>query len=211
MARSMLRKLDRLSPYPLLHPFRMSKKEKAVFDEAIKESRHYLEFGAGGSTIRALQKSTAVIYVVESSPAWLAQMRKYHFVRFHEGKRLHMHPVNIGPVGHWGYPESENSRELFEEYSSGIYRIVDSNLIDLVLVDGRFRVACTLKAIQSCHKNSRFRILIHDFWNRPAYHALLSYLDTVIQVDTIGLFSIKTDVDLNAVGKDYETYKLTPE
>jgi hypothetical protein len=209
--KKMLRKLDQFSPYPLFYPFIMSGNEKAIFDNAIKGSRHYLEFGMGGSTIRAIQKSKAMIYTVESSTEWTNYMRKYVFLKFFENRRLHIFPVNIGPVSDWGYPESEDFRECFEGYSSSIFQSVDSRLIDLALVDGRFRVACALRIILSCHENSRIKILIHDFWNRPQYHIVLKYLDTVMQDDTIGLFSIKENVDLKSVENDYEAYKFNPE
>jgi len=207
----LLTKLDLFSPYPLLYPFIMSNSEKAIFDEVIKESYYYLEFGLGGSTLRALQKSKATVYTVESNPEWIKYMRKYIYLRYSENKRLHIFPVNIGPVRDWGYPKSDNFKELFEKYSSSIFQIIDSKLIDLVLVDGRFRVACTLKIILECHENSNIKILIHDFWNRPQYHIVLEYLDTVNKVDTIGLFSIKKNVDLKSVKKDYYIYKSNPE
>lgn len=211
MAKAMLRKLDQFSPYPLFYPFMMSDNEKAIFDESIKESRHYLEFGLGGSTIRAIQKSKAMIYAVESSPEWINYMRKYVFLRFFENRRLHIFPVNIGPLRDWGYPESEDFRKSFERYSSSIFQSIDSKLIDLALVDGRFRVACTLRIVLACSENSRMKILIHDFWNRPEYHIVLKYLDTVMRVDTIALFSIKKNVDLKSVKSDYESYKFIPE
>ena len=209
-AKTAVRKLDQLSPYPLLYPFIMSNKEKAIFDEAIKESRHYLEFGLGGSTLRAIQKSKATIYTVESSSEWINYMRKYIIVRYFEKTRLHIFPVNIGPVRAWGYPESNNFKNYFEAYSSNIFQSIDTKLIDLALVDGRFRVACALKIIIACHENSKIKILIHDFWNRPHYHAVLKYLDTVKGADTIGLFSIKKNVDLKSVEKDYQAYKFIP-
>lgn len=65
--KNIIRGLDKLSPYPLFYPFVMSRDEKIVFDEAVSKSRHYLEFGLGGSTLRAIQKSKAKIYSVESS------------------------------------------------------------------------------------------------------------------------------------------------
>ncbi len=209
--KKILRKLDQLSPYPLFYPFVMSCNEKAIFDKLIKESRHYLEFGMGGSTIRAIQKSKAMIYTVESSPDWISYMRKYVYLKFFENRRLNIFLVNIGAVGDCGYPKSEDFMELFEEYSSSIFQSVDSKLIDLVLVDGRFRVACVLKIIQLCHKNSKIKILIHDFWNRPQYHIVLKYLVAVTKIDTIGLFSIKKNVDLKSVNNDYEAYKSIPE
>lgn len=204
--------LDKFSPYPLFFPFIMSKKEKSIFDKAVKESRHYIEFGLGGSTIRALQKSKTIIYTVESSADWIKYMRAYLFVSFFEKKkRLTIFPVNIGPVRDWGYPASADFKDSFESYSSDIFRFIDSKLIDLVLVDGRFRVACTLKTILECHENKNMRILIHDFWSRPHYHVVLKYLSTVNRADTIGLFSIKEDVDLKSAEKDYAAYKFDPE
>lgn len=79
-----IKKLDQLSPYPIFYPFIMSEGEKAVFDDAIKGSRHYLEFGLGGSTLRAIQKSKATIYTVESSSEWLEFMRNYMILRYSE-------------------------------------------------------------------------------------------------------------------------------
>ena len=153
MVKRIIRNLDKLSPYPLFYPFIMSNDEKVVYEEAIKESCHYLEFGLGGSTLRAIQKSKARIYAVESSPEWINQMRKYLVLRYFENKRLFIFPVNIGPTRDWGYPETDNDQNLFEAYSSSIFDLIDKKVIDLALVDGRFRVACTLKIIESCYEN----------------------------------------------------------
>jgi hypothetical protein len=208
--KNVIKRLDKLSPYPLFYPFKMSKIEKAVFDDTVKESQHYLEFGLGGSTLRAIQKSKAMIYTVESSPEWLDYMREYTIVRYSENKRLNIFLVNIGPTGDWGYPESASHQEIFGAYSSSIFDSIDKKLIDLALIDGRFRVACTLKLILECHQNHRLQILIHDFWNRDQYHVVLKYLDTVRRADKIGLFSIKDNVDIESLTIDYKAYKLNP-
>lgn len=139
------------------------------------------------------------------------QMRKYVILRYFENKRLYIFPVNIGPTREWGYPELNNDKNLFEAYSSSIFESIDRKSIDLALVDGRFRVACTLKIILSCHENKHLKILIHDFWNREHYHVVLKYLDVVKKADTIGLFTINNDVDIKSVQNDYEVYKLNPQ
>ena len=207
--RSAIRRLDKLSPYPLFYPFVMSKNEKIIFDRAIKKSRYYLEFGLGGSTLRAIQKSKAKIYSVESSAEWMACMREYIIIRYFENKRLFVTFVDIGHTREWGLPASDDARNLFPSYSSNIFKVINNKAIDLALVDGRFRVACTLKIILECHANNNLEILIHDFWNREEYHVVLKYLDTVDKADTIGLFSIKKNVDLNLVKRTYEAYKFT--
>jgi hypothetical protein len=209
--KNIIRRVDKFSPHPLFYPFVMSHDEKNVFDEAINKSRHYLEFGLGGSSLRALQRSKTKVYTVESSPEWIFQMRKYVFLRYFENKRLYIFPVNIGPTRDWGYPESDNDEILFEAYSSSIFESIDGKSIDLALVDGRFRVACTLKIILSCCENKQLNILIHDFWDRQQYHVVLKYLDVVKKADSIGLFTIKKDVDLESVQNDYESYKLNPQ
>lgn len=208
---NIIRKLDMFSPYPFFYKFVMSRDEKIIFDNAVKKSNHYLEFGLGGSTLRALQKSNAKVYTVESSHEWILEMRKYRFLRDLENKRLFIHHVNIGPTRNWGTPESTNDPKLFEAYSSSIFDSVDRKMIDLALVDGRFRVACVLKIILSCHENKQMNILIHDFWRRSRYHVVLKYLDVVNKADSIGLFTIKNDIDLESVKNDYEVYKLNPE
>ena len=78
------------------------------------------------------------------------------------------------------------------------------------MVDGRFRVACILKIILEFHKYSNFKVMVHDFWKRDEYHVVLKYLDIIDTVDTMGLFSIKKNVDLKLVEKDYHAYKFNP-
>lgn len=209
--KNIINRLDKLSPYPRLYPFIMSDDEKKAFDEVIRKSGHYLEFGLGGSSLRAIRKSKAKIYTVESSPEWIDQMRKYLVLSYAERKRLVIHSVNIGPTGEWGYPKSGNDERLFEGYSSSVFDRIDSKSIDLALVDGRFRVACTMKIIMSCHGNKNLKILIHDFWNRKQYHTVLKYLDVVKRVDTLGIFTIKDNVDIESVQNEFERYKLNPQ
>lgn len=206
-----IKAIDKLSPYPIYYPFIMSKAEIAIFDDAVRNSQNYLEFGLGGSSLRALLKSRAKVYTVESSRDWLNYMRKYLILRYFEDSRLHVYLIDIGPTTDWGFPASTNPKNIFEAYSSEIFKSIDSKSIDLALVDGRFRVACILKIILECYQNENLRILVHDFWNRDHYHVVLKYLDTVNKADTIGLFSIKNDIDLNSVESDYQSYKLNPQ
>lgn len=207
----MVRNVDRYSPYPLFCPCAgMSRNEKVLFDRCISKASYYLEFGLGGTTIRAIQKSRAIIHTVESSRAWVDYMRKYLVLRHFENRRVFLFPVDIGPVRQWGLPESDKHKNLFPSYSSDVFALIDSKRVDLVLIDGRFRVACVLKVILECNRNENLRILIHDFWNRDHYHIVLKYLDVVEKMETMGLFSIKEDVSLALVAEDYEAYKGDP-
>ena len=208
---NMIRRVDKVSPYPLFYPFRMSKNEKNIFDDAIAGSKYYLEFGLGGSTLRAIRKSEANIFCVESSTEWLNYMREYSVIKLCEGERLTICMVDIGPTGLWGHPKPGNDALRFEEYSSKVFSLIDNEKVDLALVDGRFRVACVLMLIMRCGKNARLNIMIHDFWSRDHYFVVLKYLDVFRRADDIGLFTVKTDFDITALEKDYEAYKTIPE
>ena len=198
---------DRYLPRPKHYSFVMSAAEQELFDRSVKKSKLYLEFGMGGSTFHALQKSNARIYSIDSSQEWINKMREYWYIRIMELTRLSLIFVDIGPVKQWGRPIGDNPA-LFPNYSAGIFKTIRKDKVDTVLVDGRFRVACTLRTILECHANKRLQILIHDFWNRPQYHVVLRYLDVVAQRDTLGVFEVKKGIDLNAVQSDYETYKF---
>jgi hypothetical protein len=72
-------------------------------------------------------------------------------------------------------------------------------------------MACALRTILECHENDNLEIMIHDFSDRTQYHVVLKYLDIVDCVDTLGTFTLKIDIDLESVKKDYEHYIYTPE
>jgi len=202
------RKLDIYSPRPQFYSFVMSENEKLLFDKTVKNSKHYLEFGAGGSTLRVLQYSKAKIYSTDSDLNWIRFLRKYWLVRYFESRRLHFFYVDIGRTKEWGYPVGYDSEDLFPDYSATVFKSIEKTKIDTVLIDGRFRIACVLKTILECSSNKDLVIIIHDFWNRPAYSMLQKYLVVINQVDTMGVFKIRANLNQKFVKKDYELYKF---
>jgi len=195
---------------PSSYTFVMSESEKELFDKTTVDAEVYLEFGSGGSTIRVLEKTKALVYSVESSREWIKKMREYEFIRYAQRKRLLLFHANIGPTKELGYPDGLDSKDLFPRYSATIFKKLRKKKIDTVLIDGRFRVACAMKTILECHNNERLRILIHDFWNREVYHILLRYLAETDRADTLGVFAIKKNIDLNSAREIYEQYKFDP-
>lgn len=53
----------------------------------------------------------------------------------------------------------------------------EQDSIDLVLIDGRFRVACCLKCYDIIKDNCL--IAFDDFLDRPHYHIVLEYFDII--------------------------------
>ena len=181
-------------------PF-MSHAERKLFKKSLKKAKHYFEFGSGGSTVWAV-KEGLIVEGVESDAKWVKALKDKL------GDKCQVESVDIGLTKEWGVPVSDAFQNQFSNYSQAIYR--HEQPFDLILVDGRFRVACAIASIihitEHTQEPEKARIFIHDFWNRPQYHVVLEFLEVVDQVDTAGLFKIKRGVErqkLDALWNDF--------
>ncbi len=207
-----IRYIDSYSPYPVFYPFMMKKAEKEMFDAYIKQSNIYLEFGAGGTTIRALQKSNAKVFCVESSAEWTEHIKSYTIVKKNHPSRLHFHYADIGPTKEFGYPIHTENPQIFEKYIVDVFDNFESSFPDTILIDGRFRVACALKSlIEATKKGVTPTLLFHDFWSREHYHIILKFVDVINQVDELGVFKPKTDLLLTELEACYQNYISTAD
>lgn len=204
--------VDKKKDNPVRYSFVMHDDEKEFFTEIIKDSKNYLEFGMGGSTFHVIKNSEAKIYSIDSSKEWLGHMESFKLIKKNkESGRLKLFLVNIGPTKKWGFPLESNDKELFPAFSSYVFSQIDASEIDTILVDGRFRVACALKSILECRNNKGLKIMIHDFTFRDEYQHVFNYLDEVKRVNTLVLFRIKDEIDMEKLQSDYDHYKYIPD
>lgn len=193
--------------FNIKYHWQMSITERKMFFKNIKNSKSYLEFGSGGSTIFALKKSKSVIKSVDSSKEWFHHMIKDH-KEIKNGikyKRLDFIFVNIGETGSWGRPKDDSGKSNYPNYSAGVFKNKKVKY-DTVLIDGRFRVACGLQTVLNCDDDTI--IMIHDFWNRPCYHILLNYMKPIGKADTMGVFKKIKNIDKDQLLRDYEKFKF---
>lgn len=178
------------SEFPLPDAPFMSHAERKLFKKYLKKAKSYFEFGSGGSTVWAVKEGLRV-EGVESDAKWVRALKDKL------GDKCQVESIDIGPTKEWGVPVSGEFQHHFSEYSQAIHRHKQS--FDLILVDGRFRVACTIASIihitEHMHNQEMARIFIHDFWNRPPYHVVLEFLEVVEQVDTAGVFKVRQGID----------------
>jgi|SRR5690606_23014318 len=200
--------INKSLPIPLKYKVWMSKQEINCFDKYIRNASSYLEFGSGGSTIRALVKSKCNILSVESDNNWINELRTYNIIKKAERSgRLKFSKINIGPVGDRGFPMDGSFRPEFPRYSSSVFEEFDS--CDCILIDGRFRIACTLQTILNI-KNPDAAILFHDIWARREYHVVLQYLTEIERIGSMGVFKIFQDLNQDDLLWNYERYKYQP-
>lgn len=146
---------------------RMSDEEAALFLSFVRNSRSYVEFGAGGSTVVASKHVQSSILSVDSSRDWLDQVRT---ACASSRTRPELIFVDIGPTAEWGFPTDSSMKPRWPDYHSAIWKMPHSAAADLYFVDGRFRVACFAQIVLHCNPNAI--IGIHDFTSRPKYHCV---------------------------------------
>ncbi|MTJ50461.1 hypothetical protein [Dolichospermum sp. UHCC 0259] len=187
----------------------MTESEKNILHAYIGSSLNYLEFGSGESTIYASGLPTIhTVTSVESSRQFINDflMQNSDVQNALKNKKLNFHIVDIGETVAWGYPKDEAKKHLWPNYSLSVFN--GDLQYDLVLVDGRFRVASTLCSILSTP--DACKILIHDFWNRPEYKIVLEFLQVIDKVDTMGVFAKIDSIDCHKVQSIIRKYQYLP-
>ena len=160
-----------------------------LFYKYLDKSSVYFEFGSGGSTYQSSNRENIKkIYTVESDKSWyrklkdMIRMDKIHFIY----NEMDTQPNN------WGYPGPNSTIEQKKNYSEHIRNIKDVKDIDLILIDGRFRVACCLKCFDVIKDDCY--IVFDDFLNRPSYHVVLNYYDIIQRGDIMVILKKKTNI-----------------
>jgi hypothetical protein len=79
----------------------------------------------------------------------------------------------------------------------------------VVLIDGRFRVACCLAVILN-QKHVKW-IIFDDYKSRPHYHVIAPFVNIVDSADSMIVCVPKRKFDRTEVEALYEEYKCNPE
>jgi hypothetical protein len=209
MSRNILRRLRLLPPKKKKPPtirLIMTSGEEALYRSVVKNRARVLEFGVGGSTLVAMQEGVRHLLSIETDSLWSETALKTPSLA--EGAaagRVEVRHVDVGPVAKMGRPQDPTRREDWPAYALSPWPHYADAPPDVVLVDGRFRVACTMQAALRCPTSTT--IVIHDFWNRPHYHEVLRFLDWRASADTMGVFNPRDGFDRTAAEAVYEAHK----
>lgn len=151
--------------------------DKQLFYKYLDSATTYFEFGSGGSTFQAAQRENIkAIYSVESDSQWTAKLK----AALADKSNINYICINMKTAPNaLGYPGRGSTLEDWKKYSDSIV-ILDAGLrekVDLVLIDGRFRVACALKCFDTISDSCV--VIFDDFLNRPHYNVVLNYYEIV--------------------------------
>lgn len=188
----------------------LKKKDKEMFYKYLDKASVYFEYGSGGSTYQAsIRNNIKKIYSVESDLEWHNKLKssikdtsKITFL-YNEMNSL---PKTFGSPG----PNATPLQQI--NYSNQLSLLTDSQKkeIDLILIDGRFRVACCLKCFDEINNNCT--IIFDDFLNRPHYHIVLKYFTIIDKTVDKCMVVLKKRADVQSIPDDViKQYELIKE
>lgn len=188
----------------------MSPNEVSLLEECLGRSTHYLEYGSGASTLRACRVSSVQrIWSVESDLIYAKSnvLNDLDAERRVANGQLRLLHVDIGPTQYWGYPTDITRRFFWPAYAIAPW--IDCADWDLILVDGRFRVACCI--VVALLAQPETVVLVHDFTWRPEYREVLEYLNIARTVDTMCEFTVKKNFDRKRAERMLWRYAFHPD
>ena len=189
----------------------MTDAEIGVLRECFSKASSLVEFGSGGSTLLAVcSSSLRRIWSVESDPAWIAKLRgQPEVAQAERDGRLNFVHTDIGLTGDHGAPVGDASRSRWPSYHEAVWNDAATAGTDLVLVDGRFRVACAMAALARCQPHTI--LLFHDFWNRTPYHPVLAFTDWLGSCDSLAILRRKAAIDPVKFDAVRSLHRLNPD
>lgn len=154
----------------------LSINDKIMFYKYLDKIKVYFEYGSGGSTVQAnIRNNIIKIYTVESDIVW------FNLIKKNTNNNIITYIFNNMDTipNKWGRPGLKATNQQKINYSSQLENLTseEKRNIDLILIDGRFRVACCLKSYNNIKDDCL--IAFDDFLDRPHYHVVLKYFDII--------------------------------
>lgn len=200
------------------HPPMMASAEFRHLATVLREQKpeRYLEIGSGHST-SLYPPMAARSWVVDNYQPWCDVVQERPVVRCLRDKGVLQYNCLSSThseikLGDLGVPASASDYEAMGQAYLGAVAAfgAEAESFDVALVDGRYRVACALRLLTLIHDSSL--VILHDFWNRPQYHAVLDFYNVVSRKVTLVVLSRKPTAELPAGWeRAYQAYVGTPD
>ena len=169
-----------IRPYLKFNPV-LSFNELRAFSYFMNPKNIYFEFGSGGST-NVASFYNLTVYSVESDKMW-------HYKLKNSGINANYITIDLKSNGNFGNPGKETTVEDWKKY---IQAYKSEYNADIILIDGRFRVACALDIFPKIRNDTI--VLIHDYV-RKEYHIVENYYIKIKRWDNLASFVKKPNID----------------
>ncbi|MCD0501970.1 tetratricopeptide repeat protein [Bordetella petrii] len=171
----------------------MEPEGRALLEECLARASIFLEYGSGGSSVMAAGTGVRKIYSVDSDQPFLKAVQARIQQSGGDSSKYVPIYINIGPTGAWGRPSDRASASLWPAYASEPWSVMGKHqqAPDLILIDGRFRVASFLASVLFAPVGCT--ILFDDYFDRPGYHVVEQYLKPIRAAGRMAQFVVGSE------------------
>jgi len=184
--------------------------ENKYFKDHLDKTYKVLEWGSGLSTPQIADR-VAFLVSIEHNAEWYEKIRKNMAVskKSYDNCKLLLRPPTKGGKGesvniYWGEGprkgqlKTRAGQNHYEDFKEYVDAPLNDGPFDIILIDGRARVACASKCHLLGHKDTL--VFIHDFTTsdspyynpgRDYYSKSLEYLEYIENYMTMAKFKIK--------------------
>lgn len=173
----------------------MSDEELKGFLSFMNPKYTYFEFGCGGSTTVASYYGLKT-YSYESDKVWYEKIKNLNL-------NINLTLVDFGSQN-WGNPRQGTTVNDWKKYVQAYKKEYNA---DIILIDGRFRVACAIDVYDKIKKDTI--VLVHDYTVRPEYHIIEKYYNLIKTFGTLAVFLKKEKLVLKDENT-FENYLIDP-
>ena len=169
------------------------------FLDKLKKSKFYFEYGSGSSTLVASNLNKKFISIELDKKYYLELKKKI--------KNDQVKFFNIGPVGEFSYPIFKLKKKIVNYINSIDTYLSNEDYPDLILIDGRFRIACCLNILKHIQKKSlKVLILLDDYEKRESYKILNKFF----KIKSIGRMAVLKALKKRVSDKTFNEYLYDP-
>lgn len=165
--------------------------ESELFTNYLNNSKCYGEYGVGISTVYAARYQNKKTISIDTDIAWVNKVKENLFSE----DNIDISYVDFGEVLSYGRPKSYKNRENIKSYLNYIWQ--KNSKPDLVLIDGRFRVACFLTSLIHAEKGTH--IIFDDYILRQHYHIVEIFEKPIEKNNRQAVFRVSKNYDFDQV------------
>lgn len=170
-----------------------------IFKQLAVQAKVYFEYGCGKSTIWTSYNSNTKIFSVDTSRQWVQDTKS----KSCPDSTPRLNWVDCGAIGDWGRPMGYSLRCKFKEYIMGPFEMTNESP-ELILIDGRFRVACFLTSLSRSRPGTH--IIFDDYVERPYYHIVEEFGARPTLCGRQAIFTVPDALNRDLINQEVEKF-----
>lgn len=163
-----------------------NEKSNLFFINNLKKSKYYFEYGSGNSTLLAKKLGKRFTSIELDKKFYLYLQKKINC-------KNNIKYIDIGPVGEFSYPLFKNKKKIIKYIKSINKLFSNQRHPDLILIDGRFRIACCINIFLLIKKYKKKPIIIIDDFKKRKYYQILNKIFNIKKVGRMGVLTSKKE------------------